>query len=166
MNAQTLPRQVESQTQARFNDCDPFNHLNNSRYIDYIINAREDQLIQFYNFDVHKMAKETGLTWVVAQTQIAYLIPVAVMEVITIETRMLGFTPKGLLIEAIMWNKGKTKVKAVMWSKQAHYNLKERRIHEHSAELLELFNNMYLPLPGNPTFEQRADELRRLNVAH
>ena len=28
----------------RFSDCDPFGHLNNARYIDYFINAREDHL--------------------------------------------------------------------------------------------------------------------------
>ena len=28
----------------RFQDCDPFGHLNNARYIDYFLNARQDQI--------------------------------------------------------------------------------------------------------------------------
>jgi acyl-CoA thioester hydrolase len=51
---------LESQMLVRFSDCDPFNHLNNSRYIDYIINAREDQLLKYYEFDIYKMAKDLG----------------------------------------------------------------------------------------------------------
>lgn len=40
-----LKKIIESKVKIRFPDCDPFNHLNNSKYIDYFINAREDQLI-------------------------------------------------------------------------------------------------------------------------
>ena len=28
----------------RFQDCDPYSHLNNGRYLDYFMNAREDQV--------------------------------------------------------------------------------------------------------------------------
>ena len=40
-----LEKTIESKVKIRFPDCDPFNHLNNSKYIDYIINAREDHLL-------------------------------------------------------------------------------------------------------------------------
>lgn len=42
------PKELESIAVARFQDCDPFSHLNNARYIDYFLNAREDQLALFY----------------------------------------------------------------------------------------------------------------------
>jgi acyl-CoA thioester hydrolase len=63
---------LESKAKIRFHDCDPFNHLNNSRYIDYIVTARGDQLIEAYNFDVYQLAGEPGIGWVAAQTQISY----------------------------------------------------------------------------------------------
>ena len=34
----------------RFNDCDMFGHLNNARFIDYLINARQDHLKEHYDF--------------------------------------------------------------------------------------------------------------------
>ena len=43
---------LESKMKVRFHDCDPFNHLNNSRYIDYIVTARGDQLLENYNLDI------------------------------------------------------------------------------------------------------------------
>ncbi|HEX8548818.1 MAG TPA: acyl-CoA thioesterase [Cytophagaceae bacterium] len=163
MNKLDLPREIESKVQARFSDCDPFNHLNNSRYLDYIINAREDQLIKFYSFDIHKIAKEKAVAWVVAQTQIAYLIPVDVMEVITIQTRLLSYSSKSLLLEAIMWNENKALVKSVMWSHYVHYNLKARTSQEHSTELLEFFEAIHYPLENNPIFEERVKILKKLN---
>jgi YbgC/YbaW family acyl-CoA thioester hydrolase len=162
MTTKTLEREVESQVLIRFPDCDPFNHLNNAKYMDYIVNAREDHLLKFYDFDVHKIAKEMGITWVVAQTQIAYIIPVEVMEVVTIQTRLVSVHEKGLQIEAIMWNKDKTHLKAVMWSKLAHYNLKTRKSHLHSEELMLFFNSIHYPLADEMGFEERVKSLKKL----
>ena len=53
----TLPKVVTSTTKIRFQDCDPFNHLNNGSYINYFINHREDQLIIHYDIDIYDMAK-------------------------------------------------------------------------------------------------------------
>ena len=39
---QTLPKELESEVVARFQDCDPFGHLNNARYMDYFINIPAD----------------------------------------------------------------------------------------------------------------------------
>jgi len=70
-----LKKVLESKAKIRFHDCDPFNHLNNSRYIDYIVTARGDQLIDNYNFDIYQLAREQGIGWVTAQTQISYFSP-------------------------------------------------------------------------------------------
>jgi len=67
-----LKKVLESKMKIRFHDCDPFNHLNNSKYLDYIMTARTDQLLEYYNLDVYKMAQEKGIGWVSAQTQNPY----------------------------------------------------------------------------------------------
>jgi acyl-CoA thioester hydrolase len=41
-----LKKTLQSKMKIRFHDCDPFHHLNNSRYIDYIVTARGDQLLK------------------------------------------------------------------------------------------------------------------------
>ena len=158
-----LPKEIESKMQARFPDCDPFNHLNNSKYLDYFINAREDQLIEFYNFDIHKLAREKGIAWVVAQTQIAYIVPVDVMEVVTIQTRLLSYSTKSLLLEGTMWDENKTHVKSVMWSHYVHYNLKTKVSYEHSEELLRFFQEIQYPLENNMTFDERVKISKKVN---
>ena len=47
----TLSKILESKVKIRFQDCDPFNHLNNAAYINYFINAREDQILENYHLD-------------------------------------------------------------------------------------------------------------------
>ena len=99
-----LEKTIESKVKIRFPDCDPFNHLNNSKYIDYIINAREDHLLEFYDFDIYKLVQEKGISWVVGQNQIAYLNPAILMETVIIQTQLIFFNEKTLLLEAFMWN--------------------------------------------------------------
>jgi YbgC/YbaW family acyl-CoA thioester hydrolase len=164
MNKANLPKEPESKMQIRFPDCDPFNHLNNARYIDYMINAREDHLVKFYDFDIYKLVKETGNTWVVAQTQIAYLTSAELMETITIQTSLISFNGKSLQMEAKMYNENKTQLKAIMWLKLAHYNLKTRKSQEHTTSLMEFFTEVHFPIDNNPSFDERVKSLKSINA--
>lgn len=74
-----MHRILVNKVKVRFQDCDPFNHLNNSKYIDYFINAREDHLLENYNLDIYTMALKEGISWVVASNQISYLRPALMM---------------------------------------------------------------------------------------
>lgn len=155
-----LDKVIESQVKIRFPDCDPFNHLNNSKYIDYIINAREDQLLNFYDFDVHKIAMNEGVSWVVAQNQIAYLYPAVLMETVTIQSQLLSFNDKSLVVEALMWDEKKENLKAVLWTKLVHYNLKINRSTIHSTELIDFFKQIENPLNEPVSFEERLQNLK------
>lgn len=163
MSTPTLPKELESKMLIRFPDCDPFNHLNNSKYIDYIINAREDQLMKFYDFDVYKIAAEMGITWVVTQTQITYLSSAVLMETVTIQTRLLSCSEKNILLEAVMYNDEKTKIKAIMWTKFVHYNLVTKRSQEHSNTFLQFFKEVEFTLENNPSFDERVAHLLQIN---
>jgi YbgC/YbaW family acyl-CoA thioester hydrolase len=156
----TLKKVLESKMKIRFHDCDPFNHLNNSRYLDYIMTARTDQLIEFYDFDIFKLAREKGIGWVSSQTQIAYLFPAFLMEEVIIETQLIELTEKSLLFEALMWNKDKTTLKAIMWGKLVHYNLTTQRSIAHSEELTQFFKQVVNPLPTKISFEERISSVK------
>jgi acyl-CoA thioester hydrolase len=51
---------LQSTVKVRFQDCDPFNHLYNTRYLDYFLNSREDQLLDAYNLDAFSGTMDTG----------------------------------------------------------------------------------------------------------
>ena len=151
---------LESNTKVRFHDCDPFNHLHNSRYIDYIMAARSEQLEAHYQFDVYKLAREQGVSWVAAQAQVSYLQPALLMEEVTIQTRLFSYTEKSLLAEGIMWNRNKTAAKALLWIKLVHCNIKTGKSHVHSDALLEFFGRIAYPLPAGAGFGERAKSLK------
>ncbi len=159
-----LPKILESKSKIRFQDCDPLNHLNNSKYLDYLINAREDQLIDHYDVNIFENAKKTGTTWVVGSHQIAYIRPAFVMETVTIDSQLLQFSNKQLLVEIRMWNEEKTVLKSVMWSSFIHFNILKGKAHEHNKKFMELFTNVILPVEET-SFNERVESLRMATVS-
>ena len=158
---QHFPKVLESTTKVRFQDCDPLNHLNNSKYFDYMINAREDQLIEHYDLDIFENAKITGTTWVVVSHQIAYIRPALVMESLTISSQLVQFNKKQLWVEILMYNKEKTVLKAVLWSSFIHFNISKGKAQEHDENFMKLFSDAVLPIKEK-TFEDRVQNLRKI----
>lgn len=155
---------VESKKRIQYHDCDPFNHLNNSRYIDYIMGARTEQILEHYGFNTAQLLHERGIGWVAAQTQISYFSPASWMEVVTIESRMIHFSENSLLVEAFMWDEHKTRIKAVMWAKLVHFDVKAQKSNKHSEDLMELFAAINHPLETASTFEERVQALRKMRT--
>ena len=150
----------ESKVLIRFPDCDPFNHLNNARYIDYFINAREDHLLAYLNFNIYHFAAEYGLGWVVSKNQIAYLKPAFLMETVVIDSTLLQLGATDLLVEMKMWNERKDKLKSVMWMNLVHINIKTQKPENHSQNLLDTFAPFINALDENISFDERVNQLR------
>ncbi|PCI10157.1 MAG: thioesterase [Flavobacteriaceae bacterium] len=155
-----MHRILVNKVKVRFQDCDPFNHLNNSKYIDYFINAREDHLLENYNLDIYTMALKEGVSWVVASNQISYLRPALMMENVIIESQVISYTTKSLQVELRMYNEDKTELKSVMWSKFVHYNMKTQRTHEHADRFMKLFEEAHMPVEET-TFEARIKAMMK-----
>ncbi len=153
-------RILESTHLVRFPDCDPFNHLNNSRYIDYFINAREDHLWQNYQFNIYSYGKEHGKSWVVGQNQIAYLKPAMLMETVVIQSRLLKLRPTDILVEMMMWDKSKKQLKAVLWSVFVHFNFATQKRDEHTKDLMDYFQEFEYPLDQEMNFDQRLQQIK------
>lgn len=153
---------LESKTIVRFQDCDPFNHLNNSKYLDYFLNAREDQLITNYGLNLYRIAKTEGVGWVVTSHKIAYFIPAQTMEVVLIESQILQYAEKNLLVEMRMWDHGKKQIKAFMWSHFTHFNLKTSRSEKHADTYMDLFAKVVAPVEET-SFDQRQEALMMQN---
>lgn len=151
----------ESEALIRFPDCDPFNHLNNARYLDYFINAREDHLRTHLGFNIYQFAATRGISWVVAANYVAYLRPACLMETIVIDSTLIAWRERDLQIEMRMWDHDKTTLKAVLWCRFTHIDLKTGRSIAHSAELTAMFKPLEAPLPDpGVTFDERVAGLR------
>ncbi|HLP63062.1 acyl-CoA thioesterase [Flavobacterium sp.] len=150
---------LETKTKVRFQDCDPFNHLNNAKYLDYFMNAREDQLLEYYSIDIFKMAKTELKSWVVTSNQIAYLKPAFTMEEIVIESQLIHYTDKSLKVEMRMYNETKTELKSLYWVNFVHFDLKTQRPTVHSEELMQLFETVITNVKTH-NFDERMISIR------
>lgn len=159
----SLKQILESNVRVQYQDCDPFNHLNNSKYIDYIVAARTEQLLENYDFNTAEIAQKQGIGWVAAQTQISYLYPAVWLEKVTIETKLIDFSASSLLVEAVMWNENKTHIKAIMWAKLVHFSIKAQHSFKHSEELMNFFGQVHYPIENKTTFEERVKTLKQIN---
>lgn len=149
---------LKTKRKIRFQDCDPFNHLNNSKYLEYFINIREDQIAENYDLDIFKYMKETGLSWVVASNQISYLKPASTMETVVIESQLIQYSANLLLVEMKMWNEQETELKAILWVKFIHYNIQAKKTATHSDDLMQLFESVVVSVEQS-IFENRVLEI-------
>jgi len=150
----TLPKILESSKKIRFQDCDPFNHLNNGKYVDYYINSREDQLLENYDIDLFKIIQEESVGWVVSNNQVAFLKPVHTMENIVFESQLISFTLRDIQVEMRMWNSEKTILKSIAWFRFVPFHLKKNQVSKHSQKYMELVEKVVLPVSEN-TCEKR-----------
>ena len=144
-----------TKTKIRFQDCDPFNHLNNSKYIDYFLNAREDQLIEHYGLNVYDEAKNHGKSWVVGSSQIVYLNPAENMETVLIESQLIKYSSRNLTVEMTMWDEAKSQIKSMCWISFVHYNLMSKKSQTHEERFISLFEKVHLPVEQD-SFEARS----------
>lgn len=154
-----LPKVLESKAKIRFQDCDPFNHLNNGSYLNYFMNHREDVIMENYDLDIFKMASKTGLSWVSSSNQIAYLKPALLMETIVLESQLIGFNDSELKVEMRMYNSNKTQLKAILWASFVHFNLLKQKREYHTEALIQLFTEVHSPV-SITDFEGRLIQLK------
>jgi YbgC/YbaW family acyl-CoA thioester hydrolase len=133
--------QLETSYTIRFNDCDPFAHLNNSKYIDYMLNAREDHLKQFHQLNLDEFYKR-GAGWVVTGHEILYLRPANYNETVVIQSDLLEAGEADLLVEMRMWDETKTILKSILWTRFACVNIKTGRRDNHTPEFMEMLKDL------------------------
>lgn len=144
----------------RFSDCDLFGHLNNARYIDYFMNAREDHLKEYYNLRLTEYYHK-GISWVVTSHEIAYLKSAIYDETVTIESCLLQADIDGLHVELIMTDESKTHLKAVMRTRFTPINPKTGKRETHSAEFMEWAKSIEdTAAATTKTLQERIKELR------
>ena len=124
----------------RFNDCDPLGHLNNSRYIDYFLNAREDHLKEFYGIDLREWATR-GNAFVVSQHEIRYIRAVTYNDPIGIQSALIGWGDTWLLVEMLLFDNAR-QLKAILWTKFTRISAVTGKKQAHPAEFLDFIQEV------------------------
>jgi len=158
---QEVVKEPESIALVRFQDCDPFGHLNNARYVDYFFNAREDHLSRFYDFSIFRWGQAHNESWVVTQNQIAYFRPAMVNEEVLIKTALIHYSETTLLVEGQMLDKQKKRIKALIWAEFTYVSMATGKTQPHPQELMQFFQSVHLPNSyWSQDFTQRKQQIR------
>jgi YbgC/YbaW family acyl-CoA thioester hydrolase len=143
----------------RFQDCDPLGHLNNGRYFDYFMNAREDHLSEYYDLNIYDELKKESKTWVVAKSEILYRKPAFLMENVLIKTQLNNFSIKHIEVEMSMYNEDGSKLKALLRTVFIPFEIKSNQAIEHDDDLMSLLKEVRVEgITSN--IEERVIELQ------
>ncbi|WP_313598554.1 acyl-CoA thioesterase [Epilithonimonas vandammei] len=156
-----MEKEFSSTVKIRFADCDPIGHLNNVKYLEYMLNAREDHVEQNYGFTYEQYARETGCTWVTIQNEIAYLKEVKYNSKVTITSKTIFVDDLTAVVELLMMD-DKGVVHAVFWLTVIYFNMKARKAEKMPEKTLNQFDHFLVDI-DHKTFKERVSFFRSQN---
>lgn len=157
-----MSEETSSKVKIRFIDCDPIGHLNNSKYLDYMLNAREDHVEENYGFTYEEIIKKTGSTWVTIQNEIAYLKEVRYNNTVEITSKIIDINSRTSTVEILMKDINTGLIHAILWTTVIFFNLKTRKVDELPENLKSLFSKFLVEIPQKE-FKDRVLHLRTFN---
>jgi thioesterase-3 len=155
----TEKRILKTKRYIRFSDCDPMGHLFNLNYLHYFLEAREDQVREFYDLNMAKLASKYQWVLLAGTHKISYLKPAMMNEEIEITSAIIDHSKKWILIEFQMLDmKGKTK--AFMWSKFVSFSLADQSTVDIPEEMMKYVMDYAISKPA-ADYESRFQQLRK-----
>lgn len=157
-----MKKEISTLVKVRFSDCDPIGHLNNVKYLEYMLNAREDHVEQFYGFTYEEYIRKTGFTWIAIQNEIAYLKEVRYNSRVLISSKTIQISDRISKVEILMKSEDEKSIYAVLWITVIYFNMKTRKSEPHPEEIQALFSGYLIELEQK-TFQERVEFLRKQN---
>lgn len=87
----------ETELAVRPDDLDLFQHVHSTRYLDYVLAARFDQMKRCYRMGMEEFLQQ-GLGWVVRRSFIEYKRPLKLGDCILVRTRIEDFFKDGVKV--------------------------------------------------------------------
>ncbi|MDO4224407.1 MAG: acyl-CoA thioesterase [Bergeyella zoohelcum] len=157
-----MKKEVTTTVPVRFADCDPLGHLNNVKYLEYMLNAREDHIQEFFGYTYEEFAKKTGCTWVAIQNEIAYLREVRYGTKVKVSSKTILLDERTSKVEILMKSEDEKIIHAVLWITVIYFNLMTRKSEIISDDLRKEWGPFVVDLEEKD-FQQRANVLRFQN---
>lgn len=161
-----MPKLVQSpETVHRiyFQDCDMLGHLNNARYLDYFLNAREDHSTAHYNLNMGQLAREQNAAWVITKHHISYLKPARQGAQVRILSQLIHFDNSSLVLEMQMRSEDGLRLLALLWSEMAFVTTPAGTRTDHGNALMDLLDDLDVDgISYDPDgFDERVKEVRQ-----
>lgn len=157
-----MQKEISSESRIRFSDCDPIGHLNNVKYLDYMLNAREDHVESGYGFTYEQYTRKTGCTWITIQNEIAYLKEVRYNARVIISSKTIEIGDRLSKVEILMKSEDGKSIHSVLWLSIIYFNMKTRKSDVHPEDTKALFQKFLVELEEKD-FKSRVSTLRKQN---
>ncbi len=157
-----MQKELSTVVKVRFSDCDPIGHLNNVKYLEYMLNAREDHVENGYGFTYEEYTRRTGCTWITIQNEIAYLKEVRYNAKVMITSKTIEVGDRLSKVEILMKSEDGSTIHSVLWLTVIYFDMKTRRATIQPPETINLFKDFLVNLE-EPDFKSRMASLRKLN---
>ncbi len=99
----------ETELQVRPDDIDMNQHVHNSKYFDYVLAARYEQMESCYHFSMEEFLKN-NYGWVVRKAVIEYKRPLGLGDRFLVKTRIVEIETKGCVVAFEIKNKKTNKL--------------------------------------------------------
>ncbi len=121
-----LRSKFETELQVRPDDLDMNAHVHNSKYFDYVLAARYDQMERCYKMPMQDFIS-MGLGWVVKTAHVEYKRPLVLGERFVVRTWIEDFMKDGVKVQFEITKKGNGKISCDGWFQFTMVNLKTGR---------------------------------------
>ena len=110
----TLYKTFETELRVRPDDIDMFQHVHNSKYMDYVLAARYEQMDKCYGMSMETFMAQ-GYGWVVKAVHMNYKRALTMGEYFTVQTCIDHIDERGCRVHFTIINKASQKVSADGW---------------------------------------------------
>ncbi|PST82477.1 thioesterase [Pedobacter yulinensis] len=128
----------ESELRVRPDDIDMFNHVHNSRYFDYVLAARYEQMEKDYHMPMEHFL-ENGYGWVVKTAMVNFKRPLMLGDALIIRTGIVTMNEKGCRVQFEIVNKKTGKVASDGWFDYVMIDIKTGRGCAVSPEMIAAY---------------------------
>lgn len=118
--------EFETELAVRPDDIDMNQHVHNSRYFDYVLAARYDQMSRCYKMSMDDFIA-AGFGWVVKTAHVEYKRPLGMGDVMIVKTRIEEIAKDGVKVEFDIVKKSNGKVCCSGWFDYTMVGLKTGR---------------------------------------
>ncbi len=157
-----MQKELSNEARIRFSDCDPIGHLNNVKYLEYMLNAREDHVESGYGFTYEEYTRKTGCTWITIQNEIAYLKEVRYNAKVIISSKTIEVGDRISKVEILMKSADGQTIHSILWMTIIYFNMKTRKSDVHPEDTKTLFEKYLVDLEEKD-FQSRVISCRKLN---
>ncbi|WP_375417145.1 acyl-CoA thioesterase [uncultured Hymenobacter sp.] len=156
-------RTPETRHRVHSQDCDPLGHLNNARYLDYFLNAREEHVLTHYAGEFDQFMQARAAAWVIAKHHLSYLKPARPGQQVRILSQLIHFDNSNLVVEMQMRDEAGTRLLALLWSEMAFVQLPAGTRLDHPDALMDLLDALDVDtIAYDPDgFDERVKRVRQ-----